>query len=134
MDQGKRRRRPCRPPTQAELDKCEQGWQEIGGSLAALVANGDKNETWAWNLVGPLGLYKKWMLREWIRRAKEELTATSAYSPPPAKRMGRPKTVKNKDESVFTKKDQINLALRLLEQGKTPVELYEHFSKTKPNG
>lgn len=54
---------------QASLD---QGWEEIGESLAAAIVEGQNSFHWAWALISPLGIYERWMLSRWVARYQKE--------------------------------------------------------------
>ena len=109
--------------TAEEQALLDEGWEEMGESIAMAVVDGGKNLLWAWKLLGPLGLYKRWMLSRWVDRYKEEH--------PKPKRKRKRATVKSKKKvkSIFTKQDQINCALQLLNEGKSPLECLEEYSK-----
>jgi hypothetical protein len=54
----------------------EEGWNDVGCSIARAIVEARKSPNWGWNLISMLGLYKRWMLTEWIERYKRE-------NPPP---------------------------------------------------
>jgi hypothetical protein len=103
--------KPLSPEEQALLD---EGWQELGQSIAAAVVAGGKSRIWAWNLLGPLGLYKRWMLDAWIERYEQEHPPVKV----PKKRGRKPTGAKytRSRDSVFTKREQIRQALELLKK------------------
>lgn len=101
--------------TEAEQAALDESWSEVGESIAAAIVDGGRNLRWAWDLLGPLGLYKRWMLDAWIERYEQE------HPRPPAapKKRGRKPTGAKKTrsrDSVFTKREQINQALKLLQK------------------
>lgn len=57
-----------KPLTEAEQEALDAAWAEIGESIAGAVVDGGKTRPWAWGLIGPLGIYKRWMLDHWIAR------------------------------------------------------------------
>lgn len=99
------------PEEQALLD---EGWQEVGQSIAATVVDGGKTRVWAWKLIGPLGIYKHWMLDAWIERYETENPRPKIPKKRGRKPTGARKT-RSKD-SVFTKREQIQEALKLLKK------------------
>lgn len=58
-----------------QVRAAEEAWTEIGATLAAAVVEGGKTRNWAWELVKPLGLYKRWMVGYWVEKY-ERLHAT----------------------------------------------------------
>lgn len=110
-----------------ELDLLEEGWVEIGRSLAEAVVDGKKTFAWAWDLLSPLHCYRPWMLKEWIQRYKEQSEKIKA------KKLNKKKTPK-RDESVFKKKEQIAMALKLLSQGHDQLECLEIVRKLNSDG
>jgi hypothetical protein len=51
-----------------EVQAAEEAWEEIGAALAATVVEGGKSRSWVWDLIKPLGLYKRWMVGYWIEK------------------------------------------------------------------
>lgn len=51
-----------------EIQAAEEAWEEIGAALAAAVVDGGKTRFWVWDLIKPLGLYKRWMIGYWIEK------------------------------------------------------------------
>jgi hypothetical protein len=102
-----------KPLTAAEQALLDQGWSELGQSIAETVVVGGKSLKWAWDLIGPLGIYKHWMLKQWIQRYRDE--HPEPENPDVTK---RPKSRRRKTppamQSKFTKREQIHEALRLL--------------------
>lgn len=100
-------------PTEAELQTLEQGWLELGQSIAETVVAGGKGPKWAWELIGPLGIYKRWMLEKWIQRYQDE--HPEQQNPDQTDRSGSKRKRKPPGmQSKFTKREQIHEALRLL--------------------
>lgn len=100
-----------RPLTAAEQAALDEGWAEIGESLAGTIVLGKRTAKWAWDLIGPLGLYKRWMIGLWVERYRDEHPEAETQSPSRKKR----RTVKTaKNQSTFTKREQIAEALKLL--------------------
>lgn len=100
---------PLTAEDQALLD---EGWDEMGQSIAAMVVSGTRNSKWAWELLGPLGLYKRWMLDAWIERYRQEHPEID--SPPKGRRRGGVRSVPAHKQSKFTKREQIQEALKML--------------------
>lgn len=55
-----------------EIQAAEEAWEEIGASLAAATVEGGRSRTWAWELIKPLGLYKRWMVGYWIEKYESQ--------------------------------------------------------------
>lgn len=105
--------RKTKTPTAAELALLEQGWLELGQSIAETVVVCGKKPKWAWDLIGPLGIYKRWMLDSWIARYRDEHPEhenQDANKDQPPKQRKVPAAMQSK----FTKRDQIREALALL--------------------
>lgn len=100
---------PLTAEDQALLD---EGWDEMGQSIAAMVVSGTRNSKWAWELLGPLGLYKRWMLDAWIERYRQEHPEIDSPPKGRRRRCGRP--VPAHKQSKFTKREQIQEALKML--------------------
>lgn len=103
-----------KPLTAEEQALLEQGWQELGESIAGAVVSG-KGMRWAWDLIGPLGLYKHWMLEMWVERYAEEHPEPQKPLRQQRSQGTKPKR-QSKTKSKFTKREQIHEALRLLKQ------------------
>ena len=58
--------------TSADKQALDQSWEEVGESIAQAIVEGGKTRQWAWKIVGPLGLYRHWMLNHWIARYLEQ--------------------------------------------------------------
>lgn len=99
-----------KPLTAAEQVALDKGWSEIGESLAGTIVVGKRTPKWAWDLIGPLGLYKRWMIDFWVERYKQE----HPESEQPASEKRRKRKSINKNQSKFTKREQITEALRML--------------------
>ena len=102
-----------KPLTAAEQALLDEGWTELGRSIAETVVVGGKSLKWAWDLIGPLGIYKHWMLKQWIQRYLDEhpdLENTDAIKGSKPRRRKTPPTMQSK----FTKREQIHQSLRLL--------------------
>lgn len=54
--------------TAKQVKAAEEGWDEIGAALAATVVEGGKTRAWVWDLIKPLGLYKRWMIGYWVEK------------------------------------------------------------------
>lgn len=61
--------------TAKQIQAAEEGWEEIGAALAATVVEGGKTRAWVWELIRPLGMYKRWMVGYWVEKY-EKLHAT----------------------------------------------------------
>lgn len=57
--------------TAKQIQAAEEGWTEIGAALAATVVEGGKAPAWVWQLIKPLGLYKRWMVTYWIKKYED---------------------------------------------------------------
>jgi hypothetical protein len=105
-----------KPLTEQEQALLDEGWQELGESIAAAVLVGGRGVRWAWELLGPLGLYKRWMLDAWLERYREEHPELEGKVKRP---VGRPRSKhkpKPKQRSKFKKKEQIQEALKMLNE------------------
>jgi hypothetical protein len=103
-----------RPLTAEEQELTDQGWDQVGESIAAAILEGGQNIKWAWDLIGPLGIYRRYMLDHWLERYKLEHSELNG-APKKHNRRGRPRSAKPKPlKTQFTKKDQIKEALKLL--------------------
>lgn len=103
-----------KPLTEDEQAVLDEGWLELGESIAATVLVGGRTARWAWDLLGPLGLYKRWMLDAWLDRYREEHPELEGKAKRPR---GRPKaTRKPSQRSKFTKREQIQEALKMLNE------------------
>ena len=100
-----------KPLTAAEQAALDDGWAEIGESLAGTIVLGKRTPKWAWDLIGPLGLYKRWMIDLWVERYQLEHPETETQVAPKRKRR-QPKSSKN--QPMFTKREQITEALMTL--------------------
>ena len=100
-----------KPLTAAEQAALEEGWVEIGESIAGTIVVGKRTPKWAWDLIGPLGLYKRWMIDLWVERYKQEHPELQGESAP--KRSRKPARPA-KSQSKFTKREQIMEALKML--------------------
>jgi hypothetical protein len=100
-----------KPLTDKERVALDEGWNEVGESIAGTILVGGRTKQWAWSIIGPLGLYKRWMLDLWIERYQQEHPELADSRPKPPVRRG-PK--KKQDPSAFTKREQIHEALRML--------------------
>lgn len=106
---GMRRRKPL---SDLEARRLDESWDEMGESIAAAVLVGGKTATWAWRLLRPLGLYKRWMIDMWIDRYRCE---HPELDKPVVRRKRRRKAT---DGLEFTKREQIEEALRMLNKRK----------------
>lgn len=57
--------------TAEQIQAAEEGWTEIGAALAATVVEGGKTPAWVWQLIKPLGLYRRWMVTYWIKKYED---------------------------------------------------------------
>jgi hypothetical protein len=101
-----------KPLTAAEQAALEEGWLEIGESLAGMILVGKRTKKWAWSLIGPLGLYKRWMIDLWVKRYQDEHPELN--SPATKAKEGPSRDWLAQRKSKFTKRDQIKEALELL--------------------
>ena len=100
-----------KPLTAAEQAALEEGWVEIGESIAGTIVVGKRTPKWAWDLIGPLGLYKRWMIDLWVERYKQEHPELQGeLAPKRSRKPARPA----KSQSKFTKREQIMEALKML--------------------
>jgi hypothetical protein len=113
MDQpiGMRRKKPLTPTEQIRLD---EGWEEMGESIAATILVGGRTAQWAWDLLGPLGLYKRWMIDLWLERYRQEHPEVDRPVGERADQLNLKR--KASKRSVFTKKEQIQEALKMLNE------------------
>ena len=58
--------------SQNRRTEADQHYAEIGEALASLIVDGGWGPQKAWALVGGLGVYRRWMLNEWVGRYREE--------------------------------------------------------------
>jgi hypothetical protein len=101
--------------TEEERLALDESWQEVGESIAAAVVDGGRNLRWAWEIIGPLGLYKRWMLDAWIERYEKEHPKPKQPPKKPGRKPTGAKRTRSKD-SIFTKREQIHQALKLLQK------------------
>lgn len=55
-----------------DLEVSNEGYLEIGKSLAAMVVDGGYTELWAWRTIRDLGNYRRWMVSDWVARYRSE--------------------------------------------------------------
>lgn len=67
-----RTRKTERKRSEKDRRLLEEGWDDIGKSIAKTIVETGKSVKWGWDLIGLLGLYKRWMLTEWIKRYELE--------------------------------------------------------------
>lgn len=101
-----------KPLTAEEQAALDEGWTEIGESIAGTILVGRRTKKWAWDLIGPLGIYERWMIDKWVERYQDEHPELN--SPVSATTKERKNSRPVKEKSVFTKRDEIKEALRLL--------------------
>lgn len=99
-----------RPLTTQEQARLDETWVEVGESMAAAILVGGITPAAAWRLLGPLGLYKRWMIDKWVERYKLEHPDLEDQPKSRRERRKRPKP----NPSKFTKREQIHEALKLL--------------------
>ena len=126
MGRPKKQLKPLTPSQQKLLD---ESWDEVGSSIAASIVEAGRTKKWAWALIGPTGLYRKWMLDHWVERYLAEHPGVSQFESQPKRKPKSKKTV-----SVFTKREQINEALRMLGDGKNPLDYFRHDDYLNQNG
>lgn len=100
--------RRTKPLTAREQTALEESWTEIGESIASAIVVGKKTAKWAWDLIGPLGIYKRWMIDMWIERYKAE------HPEAENKQAKKPRRGPVSNKLKFTKREQIQEALRML--------------------
>lgn len=67
-----RQKKKDRVISEKEKILLEEGWDDIGQSIARTIIETGKTAAWGWQLINMLGLYKRWMLTEWIHRYELE--------------------------------------------------------------
>ena len=58
--------------TAEQIRSAEEGWTEIGATLAATVVEGGKTRSWVWDLIKPLSLYRRWMIGYWVEKYERQ--------------------------------------------------------------
>jgi hypothetical protein len=102
----------------------DEGWDEIGRSLAMVVINGDKTIAWAWELIKPLNIYPYWMLLYWLKRCTRERRT--------AGKTGRPSLITKKyNRSIFSSQEEVKDALRMLSDGVNPNDVISFYNKKR---
>lgn len=116
-------KRTAKTLSPSEKALADEGWDEIGSSIASAVVHGGKSRAWAWEMIKPLGIYPKWMFDYWIKRCQES-------APEQKKRkVGRPRTITKKSEkSVFKTREQMGEALRLVNTGIDASEIISRYT------
>lgn len=123
MEKPSKKTRKLTPEEESLL---QEGWEEIGKSIAIAVVHGGKSRLWAWQTIKPIGLYEHWMLIAWIERCKKEIPKADLLDP---KKNGRPRVVtREKRKSVFRTAEELKEALRLIHHGANPDDIIEMYS------
>lgn len=53
-------------------ERVETTYAEIGEQMAQAVLEGGKTEQWVWELIKPLGIYEKWLIKKWLCRYRAQ--------------------------------------------------------------
>lgn len=107
---------PALPPDKRAL--VDQGYQEIGASLAEAIVLAGKDYDWAWSLIGPTGLYGYWMLDYWVLRYRQINRENISKYKKRNRRLGRPWRY----NCFFQSTEEIKEALRSMTLGLDPLE------------
>lgn len=114
-----------RKRTPDQLALAEEGWQEIGASIAMAIVHGGKTKKWAWEILKPFEIYSYWMLDYWIEKCRN-----SNMKPNKTSKRGRRKVyIKSEDKSVFKTKEEVSEAFKLITKGADPKEVVLRYNK-----
>lgn len=122
------KKRPRLTPEQREL--VEESYREIGESIAASIVTGNKSIRWAWELLGPIGIYEQWLIERWITKYKFERRST-VYN---MKNLRRKKGRRVTPSKLIKNREDIKEALKIMKLGLDPVEYLKEKNNPKDNG
>lgn len=53
-------------------ERIETTYAEIGEQMAQAVLEGGQTEQWVWELIKPLEVYEKWLIKKWLSRYRAQ--------------------------------------------------------------